>query len=90
MTDREKVIKAFEDYEPYAHDFPVVTIRSGVYLSALAVLKEQELELVKTDMYGNAYCPRCSTEKTIEMGAQKLHLGTQFCPNCGRKVKWDD
>lgn len=55
----------------------------------LELLKEQEPMLVKTDMYGNAYCPWCSTEKTIEMGVQKLHPGTHFCPYCGKKVKWE-
>ena len=52
-------------------------------------LKEQEPKKVKTDMYGNAYCPWCSTEKTIEMGLRKLHLGTNYCPWCGREVKWE-
>lgn len=32
------------------------------------LLKEQEPKQVETDMYGNAYCPWCSTEETIEMG----------------------
>ena len=54
------------------------------------LLKEQEPKKVKTDMYGNAYCPWCSTERTIEMGLQKLHLGTNFCPWCGQEVKWDE
>lgn len=53
------------------------------------LLKEQEPMQVKTDMYGNAYCPWCSTNRSIEMGAQRLHLGTQFCPYCGQVVKWD-
>lgn len=52
------------------------------------LLKEQEPKKVKTDMYGNAYCPWCSTERTIEMGLKKLHLGTNFCPWCGEELKW--
>lgn len=57
--------------------------------SAIDMLKEQEPMQVKTDMYGNAYCPWCSTDRTIEMGAQRLHLGTHFCPYCGKAVKWE-
>ena len=53
------------------------------------MLKEQEPMQVKMDMYGNAYCPRCSTNRSVEMGLQRLHIGTQFCPYCGRPVKWE-
>lgn len=42
------------------------------------------------DMYDNAYCPYCSTETSIEMGACKLHLGTKYCPYCGERVLWND
>lgn len=52
------------------------------------LLKGQEEKNVKMDMHGNAYCPWCSTDETIEMGAMKLHIGTQFCPYCGKAVKW--
>ena len=45
ITDRENIISAFEDYEPYAHDLPAVTMKSRVYLEALALLKEQAEEI---------------------------------------------
>jgi uncharacterized protein (UPF0212 family) len=91
--DREKVIKEVEEVinvlskaeEP---TFWLDFVRCAVE-NALELLKEQEPMQVKTDMYGNAYCPWCSTDGTIEMGAQRLHLGTQFCPYCGRPVKWE-
>lgn len=54
------------------------------------LLKEQEPKQVKTDMYGDFYCPWCSTDRSIEMGAMKLHLGTSYCPYCGKAVKWND
>lgn len=41
MTDREKIIEAFAGYELYAHDLPAVTIKSGVYLEALKLLREK-------------------------------------------------
>lgn len=45
MTDREKIIKNFEDYEPYARNFPAITIKSGLYLEALALLNEQKAKI---------------------------------------------
>lgn len=57
--DREKVIEAFADYEPYSHDLPCVTIKSKVYRDALALLKEQDerikqLESMNVTASGNA------------------------------------
>ena len=40
MTDRQKIIEEYADYEPYAHDLPCVTIKSRVYLDTLEVLKD--------------------------------------------------
>ena len=91
MIDREKLViaieRAKEQSEKYGLDRILVDFKAVDMI--LELLKEQEPMQVKTDMYGNAYCPWCSTDRTIEMGAQRLHLGTQFCPYCGEKVKWD-
>ena len=91
MIDREKLViaieRAKEQSEEYGLDHILVDFKAVDMI--LELLKEQEPMQVKTDMYGNAYCPWCSTDRTIEMGAQRLHLGTQFCPYCGKKVKWD-
>lgn len=103
MTDREKTILGLyqhckgsmfdrcgecpyydvEDHEPFQ-------CRDELLHDTLKLLSEQEAKQVKTDMYGNAYCPWCSTDRTIEMGLLRLHLGTQFCPYCGKAVKWDE
>ena len=53
------------------------------------LLKEQEPKKVIIDMYGN-YCPWCSTKTSREMGVQKLHLGTKFCPYCGHAISWKE
>ena len=45
MTDREKVLNDFADYEPYARDLPAVTIKSRVYLDALELLREQSKKI---------------------------------------------
>ena len=61
-----------------------------MYTDVIALLKKQEPKPVIKDMYGNAYCPHCSTVSIVEMGLCKLRIGTRFCPYCGKKVKWDD
>ena len=60
----------------------------GVCNFVLSLLKEQEPKTV-LHRYDGDYCPRCSTITTRTMGAQKLHLGTRYCPYCGQAVKWD-
>ena len=59
-----------------------------MYTDVIALVKKQEAKKVIKDWYGN-YCPWCSTKASRAMGAQKLHLGTKFCPYCGQKVKWE-
>ena len=66
----------------------------GFFVSkdALALLKAQEVDEPKqVDLYGKdewwgfvCVCPYCKAEW---MSATD---DTHFCPNCGRKVKWDD
>ena len=100
MIDREEVIKGLKCCVKWMKECDVNACKSCPYhscsdciatinIEAIALLNEQEPMQVKMDMYGNAYCPWCSTDGTIEMGAQKLHLGTQFCPYCGKAVKWE-
>lgn len=99
MIDRKKVVKGLEEISDYffsvyhhskdREEINKAKDRCDAVEDALALLKEQEPMQVKMDMYGNAYCPWCSTDRTIEMGAQRLHLGTQFCPYCGQAVKWE-
>lgn len=92
MPDNEKIIECLQKakmvIETWVPMFEQYNTPAGID-EAIALLKEQEPMQVKTDMYGNAYCPWCSTYRTIEMGAQRLHLGTHFCPYCGKAVKWE-
>ena len=78
----------WDDWRMYHSDTEVQNIAQSAFYLLIALLKEQEPMQVKTDMYGNAYCPWCSTDTTIEMGVMRLHLGTRFCPYCGKAVKW--
>ena len=52
------------------------------------LISGREPKLVIKDMYGNIYCPHCSTEATRNMNLCNLHRGTDYCPYCGGAVKW--
>ena len=92
MADREKVIKGLEccsqlDNDdicpaecPYAQDVCCGTVQ--LMADALELLKAQEPVKPKWEK-GYAYCGQCG---------YKLHWIVErnnFCPNCGKAVKWD-
>ena len=56
----------------------------------VSVIKPNPPREVINDMYGNYYCPHCSTEVTREMGLMKLTNPHGFCPYCGGEVKRDE
>lgn len=90
MQSKQEVIEALEDYEPYAHDLPVVTIKSGVFLAALEALKEQEYVVPYVDI-DEAKCPVCKVKLTRQelIGEDVLFEDFyDFCPHCGKVVKW--
>lgn len=96
MPDREKVIKwmencvkghekAYPEDRPYFQQcFPDGKAIPFMPLmqDALSLLKEQEP--VKPNVYGLNYyfCGNCDT--------RFRSVSTNYCPKCGRKVKWDD
>lgn len=41
MSNLEEIIKCLEDYEPYARYLPCVTVKSGLFLDTLELVKEQ-------------------------------------------------
>ena len=105
MGDREKVIKRLEECLsascrgfrtcPYSDDPEWDAVEA-----ALALLKEQEREQepVKTKPvrfrvvraggsnypFWDCVCDGCGFKTSI------AHTNWRFCPECGRKVKWDD
>lgn len=93
-TDREKIISAFEDYEPYAHDLPAVTMKSRVYLDALELLKEQKAQeqCLKTKCIICPHCDNCDVDengllkeqKAVKIEVKKINDSGRCgrCPNC--------
>lgn len=97
MADLEKVIKAAEDYEPYAMALTNLTVNSGLFLNMLAMLKKQKAKSM-TEYDDGWDCPRCGLKligKTASgYPCDELDLPSdeivKYCPVCGQAVKLDE
>ena len=65
MNDREKILKDFADYEPYAINLPSITMISSIYLDVLELVRKQQ-EIIRckdckyyTTLYCDAGCGWC-------------------------------
>ena len=85
ITDRENIISAFEDYEPYAHDLPAVTMKSRVYLDALALLKEQDAVVHPEPSCEMTYITNCC----CDLCGVQLIREDNFCRCCGKRIEWE-
>lgn len=103
MTDMEKVIKAFDDAkEPLVwlkDDEYTVGYNNGIEAGkdiALSMLEEQEpivpgLEQDADGIYST--CGNCRTRLWKMFGLEfeiNPDAMPKFCPQCGKKVKWDE
>ena len=90
ISNLETNIRWIEDNPQ--HQFPGWGNVTMAMRDAVELLKEHEAaEPKQVDLYGKyewlgfvCVCPYC---KAAWMSATD---DTHFCPNCGRKVKWDD
>lgn len=84
MIDREMIIKGLEMSYKYSNvDENNTIVPQQIVLNALALLKEQEaVKPRKIDGKRNHFikCGNCNYD---------LLTGFQFCPHCGREVKWE-
>lgn len=83
MSDLKKTIEALENYEPYAKHLRAITVESSVLLEALELLKEQELE------FEPYYDPATGTYNCGYCGCYFDRWAYDYCPKCGKKMKWD-
>lgn len=87
MPDREKVIKGLEsqldDLQKYADADEVITLTQHQVKDILDLLKEQEAVEPKHNSLSPTdwFCGKCG------MCVSRFH---DYCPYCGRTVKWDD
>lgn len=86
MADRGKVMADLRKFINYPEPL------SGTVKDALELLKEQEpVKPVKT--WNTYLCGNCNRSVYHEERQGCLVLYEErytYCPNCGRKVKWDD
>ena len=86
MGKREEIIKELEDYEPYAMEFSILSVKGGLLMDVLQFLREQQEVPVK----------RCNTRPDARYPYSCGNCGSYLqptwltCPMCGRKVKWGE
>lgn len=80
MTEREDTIERIEKVLKLTHNKSItVTIPRLTAERAVSMLKEQEAVKPKIDAFGHPCCPKCKI---------LVYETWEFCPHCGRKVKW--
>ena len=91
MPDREKVIGHLNDcMEASRRDNTWVFVRKDIVEDAIALLKEQEAVKPYIDI-DEAKCPICKVKLTRQelLGDDVLFEDFfDYCPHCGRTVKW--
>lgn len=104
MPDREKVIKGLkclaQKQEPTSNpckdcgyinrpNFAICV--KDVASDALALLKEQETVPPEVDSEGTCSCGNCGeTVGYFPVGFRTPEKLCKYCPECGRKVKWNE
>lgn len=98
MADIEKVMQALENCkEGGSCDGCQFDIQSSkciflLHADALELLKEQQKEIVPYIDIDEAKCPDCKVKLTRQelLGEDVLFEDFyDYCPHCGRKVKWE-
>ena len=91
MTDREKVIEGLQEIVDSEWMWKKADYWARICKNALALLKEQEP--VEPDVDVDTWiCGKCGhTLEHQELVGNNIlfHEQYSYCPNCGRKVKWD-
>jgi hypothetical protein len=97
MADREKVIKAYEDFvNGYECFCTSDDYEYEMHKAVLALLKEQEAKWIhREDMdfidkyncnHFHGMCTNCGLVHDFIDGHTGQYL---YCPQCGRSVKWE-
>lgn len=89
MRNREKVIHEFRNWcEAMADECPVIC------LHVLDLLEEQEPIEPVDDGHGSLICGNqgyeCGCVGRYDLTTKVVEKYCNFCPECGRKVKWDE
>lgn len=90
MLDREKVIYHLNDcMEASRRDNTWVFVRKDIVEDAIALLKEQET--TSTAESRLFHCEKCGygIDDIYLSNEYDFDIDPHYCPNCGRKVKWE-
>ena len=80
--DREKVIKAYEEFvNGYECFCTSDDYEYEMHKAVLALLKEQEA-VSPTWQQGKAYCGSCGKRIPLKISAR-------FCHKCGKRIEWE-
>ena len=89
MPDRDNVIKRLEEcLSASCRGFrtcPYSDNEWDAVETALTLLREQE-PIEPTEKDGWHYCGACGRSIDSDFADEEVFM---YCPNCGRKVKWD-
>lgn len=104
MPDREKVIKGWECHMeadtlkcadcPYREGWRTCNYADTLYKDVYALLKEREPIEPVDDGHGSLICGNqgyeCGCVGRYDLTTKVVEKYCNFCPECGRKVKWDE
>ena len=100
IVDREKVIADIEEQITWIrdndfHKFPGWGHAVLAMQDALVLLKEQEPTMVieSENMYTGlpiTHCPKCGRSLDRYLYGRRQEGEINFCPYCGRGVKWNE
>lgn len=88
----EKIAMIIDDWDGYRTAKGLAGLINEVWAYALYPVKEQDSVKPKVDI-DTYVCGACGTrlERQSLIGPNAVLAETfNYCPNCGRKVKWDD
>ena len=97
MPDREKVIKWLESLHTRLLDVAmqdsVVMLDVSMVANAITLLKEQGAVEPIDDGHGSLICGNqgfgCGCVGRYDLATKVVEKYCNFCPECGRKVKWE-
>ena len=100
QIDKEKVIKGLECSAnnnaacssdcPYYENAVSARCFQAMTRDAIALLREQESVKPIVGEYGTRLCGNCGEEVGVISDSTPYKIRKNYCPECGRKVKWDD
>ena len=84
----------FQTVQPYCENIAEMRITKDELKRAMMLLRQQEpVEPVRTPetFHSMFSCGNCTATVGFHMRAEnRWRFKFKYCPNCGRKVKWDD